>query len=173
MTLETAQFRRWQTACHEAGHVIAAGALLGNKTASAVVLPSGGLARIGTPEVLRTFDEASAVAAGRHAEHLAGAVPPPAEPPRPLALVRPDAPPGESNFAALDAAARTNATDEQVVAAWCVRGCPDDPARWQRRYVWVQQAAEYFIAQHAKEIIEFARRLYATGHATLSQEKVS
>lgn len=159
----TRTMTRWKTCVHEGGHMTAAAVLLGDTASAAVVLASGGLAYIDTPDPLRTFPQALAVAVGPAAESLADVHPAPEAEPTPAPLVRADAPPEQSAHAALTAELRAGQPDAARLARWCCECCPHEPQRWARRHAWIQREARRFVQDHAQEIVTVATRLYARG----------
>lgn len=162
---------RWRTSCHEAGHLVAAAVMLKDTTGVAVVLASGGLAFIDTPDPLRTFNEALAVAAGPAAEALADVHPAPETEPTPAPLVQADAPPQQSAHASFTADLRAGQPDAIRLARWCCESCPDSPDRWVRRHAWIHREAGFFIRDHAQEIVSVATRLYVRGVFTLRRQE--
>jgi hypothetical protein len=161
---------RWETALHEAGHVVAGTLLLRDTKCGAVVLESaGGMAFINVSEPLRTFNEALAIAAGSAAGELADRYPVPATEPAPVPAVRKDASPHQTSYPALSA--MPSIPDSVRLARWCCEQCPDEPDRWAKRHVWIQREAEFFVRDHAQEIVAFATQLYVHGFFTQSRMK--
>ena len=161
---------RWQVCLHESGHVVAASVLLNDERGAAVVFSGGGLAFIDVPDPLCTFNQAMAIAAGHAAESLAETNAPPQETPAPAAVVREDAPKGQSAHATLMADLKASRPDADRIAAWCILNHPKDPDRWKSRYVWLHREAGLFVRNHAAEIVNLASRLYAGGIVTLNKE---
>lgn len=161
-----ADVARWQVCLHEAGHAVAAQALL-KRVASAVVFDDGSGAAYyrRDPENPRMFESAMVLAAGEAASALADHhAPPQVEP----------APPWESScpekVRPMVATVKETPSDPVALAHWCVRGVETQPERWANRYHWIRREARLFVARHQQEIVEVAAGLYARGIITLQAD---
>ena len=155
---------RWRVCLHEAGHA-AAGRHFFKRTTRAVVFSNAsGVADTGGggADVPTSFKGALVTAAGRAAERLVTAYPPPQVAlPVPLEVAYPEP------AAHLMADIPILMTDGVAVARWCIEGRETQPDVWAKRHDWVRDAAEDFVAEHQQEIVEAAMGLFARGILTL------
>lgn len=150
---------RWTTCLHEAGHVVAARHLFGRPGAAVVFGDGAGLASIGRDEeVPASFKDALVMAAGSAAASLADLYPPPPMPmPVPLEVAYPE------SAKPLRAGIATVMSDAVAIARWCIRGREGEPDMWARRHDWVEAAAQDFVADHRREIVDIATALFGRG----------
>jgi hypothetical protein len=159
--------QRWRISLHEAGHAIYGQLKMGDTSGHAVVLENLSGAYAFENEIpIVTFDRAILAACGPAAEELAGQFEPPKESPKPKKAVCPG-PSEVSAFKEIQKSIRGTVTqgfsDDEIVAKWCVLGCPSSPERWVRRHRIVTETAKMFVSFHAEQILCVARELYLTG----------
>jgi hypothetical protein len=168
---------RWRTACHEAGHAVAA-VVLGGKCLGVVLYGDGGQAQL---DELLGNRNAFAVAAGPVAERLAEQFPAPATPPaetRVLSVDEIEALPVCASAPFLGCQLARTAqdrkggdSDARSLALWAVTGNEDAPETWAKRVEFARRVADEIVQANAAAIIRVGESLFVYG--SLSRDEIN
>lgn len=150
--------RRWVTAVHEAGHIVATRVLGGRSVGAVLFSAGGGAAYVGE---LGAFETALMTACGPAAECLAEVHSPPD------VADRGNLPVAETIDcdAAEELRADLGPSDDRRIAEWAITGHEAEPDRWARRHAWIHREAELLVRRHERAILAVASELYARGVA--------
>jgi hypothetical protein len=152
--------KRWQTALHEAAHLVV-GRKLNRwdcRCGAHIYFAGGGFATL--PEGLTEWATMVSTAAGARAERLARLFPPP---PMPPAVPEIGAEAGAVIADAQQAYLRRMTPDEVEISKHCIKYEPGNFKDWVRRATRITAAARLEVWRHRREIVAIAERLYQTG----------
>lgn len=168
--------KRWQTACHEAGHVVTAHAL-GGRVCGAVIFPDGG--GVAAFDQMSPDPVAIAIAAGRLAEKLADQFAPPMVADASPALLTPDqietlpvfqtAPTLACDLGRTADDRKSGANDDRLLAEWAIFGREDDPDSWAGRIAFAKRVAAEIVSRNTDAIVRVATTLFASGSLSESE----